>query len=262
MKKIKIAHLTNVSDLKLNVITQKNITLESPEKAKEVLEKINALIAEFRTKGMEIIIGQSIEDAVAVSTKVELKNNKSYFLPEPNPVHLFFTNAVQHFENAKQLKQELDKIEHTNYHQLFLSFNIFFNEVTTGVIMLYTSVEAFINQHIPEKYAFDIDGKIFLKKDIEWMDIKEKIKDYLPIVFGGLKFQISNDKQYQKILKIREIRNNLIHLKTELSINKTFYEALFTELIEAKTDDFVEAVFVFMNTFRPGYLVEETNGTA
>lgn len=261
MKKIKIAPLTKADDLKLKVNNQKNVTFDSPEKAKEGLEKINALVAEFRAKGMEIIVGQSIDGAVAVATQVELKNKKPYFFPEPNPVHLFFSNAVQHFDNAKQLKSELDKVEHTDYFKLFNSFNSLFNEITTGVIMLYTSVEAFINQHIPENYAFDIKGEVYLKKDIEWMDIKEKIKDYLPIIFD-IQFQITNEKEYQKILKIRQIRNDLIHLKTQLSINKTFYEELFTELIEAKTDDFVNAVFIFMNTFRPNYLVEEQTKTA
>ena len=89
------------------------------------------------------------------------------------------------------------------------------------------------------------------------MDIKEKIKDYLPIIFN-IKFQLTNDKEYQKILKIRDLRNDLIHLKTQLSINKTFYEQMFSELLESETDELVEAVFIFINKIRPNYLTDVT----
>jgi hypothetical protein len=206
---------------------------------------------------MEIIVGQTLNETIAISTRVE-HNNKSYFFPEPNPVHLFFSNATEHFEIANQLKNDLWKLKSNEYHKLFNSFNAFFNEITTGIIMLYTSVEAFINQHIPENYTFIIDNKPQTKNDIEWMDIKEKIKDYLPIIFG-IKFQITNEKDYQNILKVRQIRNDLIHLKTQLTINKTFYEKLFSELIETKTGDLVDSVFIFMNTFRQDYLIENKN---
>ena len=194
MKNIKIAPLTYMDNLKLNVNKEKIITIKSPEQAKDILKKVNAMVAELKAKGQEIIVGQSFDGKVAVSTQVGLKGKKSYLFPEPNPVHLFFSNAVEHFENAKILCQDFNKIDDTNHQQLFISFSKFFNEITSGIIMLYTSIEAFINQHIPEKLTFQIDGKVNTKSNIELMDIKQKIKDYLPIVLQ-INFQETNDKE-------------------------------------------------------------------
>lgn len=256
MKKIKIAPLTDIDSLQLKVDTEKKVAIDDPSKLKDLHEKLNAIVAEFRVKGKGIIVGQSIEGKVAVSTQIKLEDNKSYFLPEPNPVHLFFSNAVEHFEKAKLLRKEINQTDQDNSQTLFITFNNFFNEITTGLIILYTSTEAFINQQIPENYVFQIKGKEYLKKDIEWMDIKEKIKDFLPIIFK-IKFQVTNTKEYQEILKIGKIRNDLIHLKTQLSINRTFYEKLFSDLLNLNTDNIVDSVFIFMNIIRPNYLTEE-----
>lgn len=77
MKKIKIDGLTKAEDLKLKVNNQKNITAE-PADIKLKIEKVNQLIAEFRAKGMEIIVGQSIDGVVLVSTQIEFRPRKVF----------------------------------------------------------------------------------------------------------------------------------------------------------------------------------------
>ena len=74
-----------------------------------------------------------------------------------------------------------------------------------------------------------------------------------------IKFHFTNEKEYCQLTEIQNLRNDLIHLKTQQSINRTSYEELFTKLLQTETDRLVDSAFIFMNAIQPQYLVEETS---
>ncbi len=178
-----------------------------------IIEKLNVFIADYRKKGNEVIVGQKLEGDTVVSAQIKSKNKQSYFFPEPNPVHIFFNQAVEHLERSSEFKFQLKNIGKADYKALFTAFNIFFKEVSTGIIMLHASVEAFINQQIPDNFSIDIEGDTYTKKDIEWKDLKEKVKIFLPEI-TQVKFHVTNEKEYCQLTDIQKLRNDLIHLKT------------------------------------------------
>ena len=226
MKSIIVRPLTLADDLNIKVNTRKNFTSEDPIKAKEIMSKLMALAIEHKDSG--IIMAKSLSDQpAAVTTNLRTKDGHTYQFPEPNPVHLYFQNACNRLATSQTLLIDLKAIDPLHHEQQYNKFLDYFSEVTDGITFLVTSVEAFINQHIPDNIIYQVDeNKQWNKTDIEWKDLKTKIKVIIPAIYG-LHFLNTNPKEYNHVLKVQDLRDDLVHLKTEHKSNKTFYEDIF-----------------------------------
>jgi len=255
MKSIKIRPLTLSENLNLKVSSVKNIKFDNPEKAKAAIEKIMDFVSKSKDKG--IIVAQTLRgQPAAVATNVTTKDGHTFQFPEPNPVLLYFKNACDHLAKSQDLLKELKAIEAIQHELQYHKFLEYFVEVTTGITFLVTSVESFINQHIPENIAYhSIKGKIWSKADIEWKDLKTKIKIIIPAIYN-LHFLKTNEKEYSLILEVQDIRDRLVHLKTEHKENKTFYEEIIKCLLDFEPQKYVDAVFLYLNSLQANYIEE------
>lgn len=256
MKSIKIRPLTLADDLNLKVNTRRDFKIEDPDKAKVILDKVMALASQF--KGSGIIMAKSLSgQPAAVTTNLQTKDGHTFQFPEPNPVHLYFQNACNRLAASQILLTELKAIDPFHHEQQYNKFLEYFNEVTDGITFLVTSVEAFINQHIPDNIIYQVDeNKQWNKSNIEWKDLKTKMKVIIPAIYGS-HFLKTNEKEYSQILDVQDLRDALVHLKTEHKDNKTFYEDIIKRLLDFEPGKFVDAVFLYLNSIRPDYIQEK-----
>ena len=246
--------MTLTSNLIIKVDKEKHKIIEDPEKARELQRKIEQFVANNKDKG--IIIAKSMPGTpTAVATNFKTKEGNVFQFPEPNPIHLYFQNACNRFKSGTDILKELTSIDSIDTSSQFNKFSEYFFEVTTGIIFLVTTVEAYINQKIPEDINFKLDDSELNKKDIEWKDIKTKIKNILPKIHNK-EFHKVNEKEYSQILELQNIRDNLIHLKTDYKENKTYYENIIKTLLDFNPVKYVDAVILFLNFFHPNFIEE------
>jgi len=253
MKFVKIKTLTLIDDLNLKLSSSTKINLGNGKQFKGLYEK---LIAEAsKVKG--VIIAKSLTgQEPSVTANIKTKDGHTFQLPEPNPVHLYFQNSCNHLLRSQQLLKELKNIDPLLHDDQYNKFLEYFNEVTIGITFLVTTVEAFVNQHIPENYVCEFEGKELNKESIEWKDLKTKLKHIIPRIHGK-HFLKTSEKEYCYILEIQDLRDDLIHLKTEHKDNRTYYENVFVRLLNFESDKYVSAVFLYLNSLKEDY-IEET----
>lgn len=215
------------------------------------------------------------------SSIFETKKFKNFLLVTPNPVHLiisgidFLISEIQKEitlinQNNKiivfsklldgrknftvQELIELDKEakvirkldEDRLYKYLFLSMNC--------IISMISAIEAFVNQEIPVDFFLykKKNKKVFKKEDIEKeLTLKEKIK---------ILAKILNKKEYHKFnfwydfLEIKEIRDDLIHLKTKGSISVERYNGIFSKIFDLDFLKYRNSIVSMINYFKEKYI--------
>lgn len=161
---------------------------------------------------------------------------------EPNPIQLYFNVASENFDEAhkfqKKLLQDNDIIEDSSL------FNVFFKRITTGIVFLVMSIERQLNQIIPDK--IEINNKN--KNEIEFESFEDKIKIYVSnSKILGLDFSKSNNFDYTNITQMINLRNDLIHLKTQSETNQTKYSELFKRIIDFKIEPNIKSTFMLLH---------------
>lgn len=258
MKSIKIKPLTFAEDLRIptNQVTHYNIT--DPEKAKEVMEKLQNFVSQYKNTNL-FIQAKSLKgiDTPAITTNIKTKDGNTFQFPEPNPVHLYFQNSCNHLTASLTLLKDLKQYNSIDHEKQYAVFLKYFHEITTGITLLVMSVETFINQHIPETIVLEMGENTHWNKPIiERKSLKIKIKEIIPKIYG-VNFYLQNEVDYIYLIEVQDLRNDLVHLKTVQKSNKTFYEDLIKRLLEFEPEKYVNAVFKFLNCLNAGYIEEE-----
>jgi hypothetical protein len=161
---------------------------------------------------------------------------------EPNPVQLYFNVASDNFNEAnifqKKLLEDNDVIKDTAL------FNVFFKRITTGIVFLVMSIEGQLNQMIPDE--IEINNKN--KNEIEFESFEDKIKIYVSnSKILGLDFSKTNNFDYTNITQMINLRNDLIHLKTQTETNQTKYSELFKRIIDFKIETNIKLTFTLLH---------------
>lgn len=235
MKKIETKPLTSFSKLPIKIASKRHIDLRksnlSGEEQEDLMKKFLQEIGKLKESG-KIILAQSHEDDSFIMAKIspsKAKQNTLIF-QEPNPVVIYYNSAIDHSENAIIIQNEIISKNWTP-DELYPIFIDFFKESFQVITQLTMSLEALFNQKIPEDIQLSKGGNILDKKGVEWIEFKEKFRYTLPIITG---IDIYKDyiDDYQNIIRLNALRNDLIHLKSLRQENFTFYQTLFKELID------------------------------
>lgn len=190
--------------------------------------------------------------------------NELYAAFLPNPIHLFFAQAIEHANSVdRAVKLFPNSIEQTFNPETKGEFNIIKSDVynyyliykISSVTSLIMAVESFINLIIPDNYEYKDSDKVYNKSDIErFYNLKEKITKIIPEII-----KISNlsdyQKLYSKVIEINLLRNEFIHLKTKRDKkNGDPFIDHFESLINLDLNEKIDNVKDFINFLRPDYL--------
>ena len=235
MKRIETKPLTNINKLPINIANKQNIDLTksdlSGQEQEDLIKKLFQEVAKMK-ESSKIILAQSHEAHSYVMAKITPSKTKQNTLifQEPNPVHIYYNSAIDHIESAIQIQKEIIS-KNWNPDELYQIFIDFFKESFQTITQLTMSLEAIFNQKIPEDIQLPKEEKSLNKEDIEWKEFKEKFRHILPFI-TGIDIYKNHFEDYQNIIKLNALRNDLIHLKSIKQENYTFYQALFKELID------------------------------
>lgn len=253
LKQIVLKPLTDLDNLELNVSSMIQYDLPDLES-----EKIAQIIKELNNNFPDAILGTNVGDKSYVNTHIKGAQNKNriFSFPEPNPICIYYNSANNHLQFSYDLKNKLfSGKQHYDFNKHYENFVEYFQETSEGVILLSTTIEGFINQLIPEEFLLDINGKQLTKAEIEWLDIKSKLRDLIPTL-TGIDFYRTNKITYECISNIISLRNDLVHLKRILKTNNTSYQLLFKRLLDFEHLKCSDSVFTFINTLKPNYFTE------
>lgn len=188
-------------------------------------------------------------------------NGKHFVFPIPDPTLIYFNNAqlsvAQIKETKSRLLEKVDFGKAVGEPALNEIYN-FYGTTSGFVIFLFTSMESFINQLIPDDFIFSKSStrktEIYNKAQIqEYLDFKTKITEVLKKA-SGKDFFNKQTSANQLIWNLKKFRDDIIHTKQESSILK--YDTLIKTSLTFDYDKTLSAVATFMNFYKPNYIVE------
>ena len=179
----------------------------------------------------------------------------------PNPVHLFFDSSISSLNQSEEIKKNsfpkcakdknisLGEVKFLDIDadKTHACYNEFFKHRMTSIIMLSTSVEAFINHSIPNTYPE--------RDKIErYGKFKDKLKDHLPSSLGLTDFWADKGSMFEGIMGLYFLRNDLVHLKANSQDDFEAYYEVVCKMLECNVGHLISVVAQFMNEIQPGFV--------
>jgi hypothetical protein len=224
------------------------------------IDKIDQLNLKQVKKGSEIIL---YTEDYAIKSFL-FKDNKSgniFPMPEPDPVLIYFNFAQSCFTQLSEKRHELIKTLNPKGpldEDLTQKVFNFFGLASSCIIFLATSLEAFINQIIPDDYEYQIPLKnrteFYSKSQIQkHHTLRDKFAIILPKSLGMEEIK-SHQKLYKNVTELIDLRNDLIHTKDERGIFK--YADFSGRLLNHDFEKSISTVRDAINHFKPNYIEE------
>ncbi len=216
------------------------------------------------TKGTIGLI--KLEDSSLHGAILHNVNGRKILLPVPDPSLTYFHNAQTSLRIITDCKKKLlDKvvldapknengISENGINEIYNYFGI----CSSFIIMLFTSIECFINQQIPDGYVFERKLKnkteFFNKTQIqEHIDFNTKLFTILDSATKSNYFSKESPTK-QNLLNLKELRDNIVHTKPDYRILR--YESIFKKTLTHYFNKSIVTVAKFMNHYKPGYVQE------
>jgi hypothetical protein len=187
---------------------------------------------------------------------------KNCFIPLAHPVLVYYNKAYNSYRSIQKIKEDLiEKLHGTeilNENLLKLIYDLF-GETSSYVTILYSSLEAFINQYIPDNFHVEIsENDKYTRKynnmQIQrWLTFEQKIKLCLNKE-SGKDFEKKNKNQFQFIKDLKVFRDSIIHTKKIDTFGE--YEKLYKLSLDYKYEETLIACKDFINFYEPD-LIEE-----
>ena len=187
---------------------------------------------------------------------------KKFFIPEPDPVLIYFNNAYLSYRAVEKSKKELiekldiELMDENVKNELYTFFGNSFGFAT----MLFTSIEAYINRSIPKNHIFrDIKSnrtEEYDKNQIErYLSFDVKVKKIL----NHLKqknFSLAHPNKNQHIEHLKEFRDSIIHTKANKG-KTTPYDYLYKKAFDFKYKETIESVKNWLNFYESNDYIED-----
>lgn len=202
------------------------------------------------------------DEKKAIGGFVYKARGKNYVLPVPDPTLIYFHNAQSSIARINKLKSDLLKKLDPTYElseTAIKEIYEFYGETSGFVIFLFTSIESFINQTIPDNYVFKKEfskkTELYNKRQIqESMDFRTKITEVLNEATGQSFFG-NQTPTNQLIWNLKEFRDNIVHTKPK-DTDLLKYENLIKTSLNFKYEETLHAVAKFMNFYKHDYIIE------
>ncbi len=219
---------------------------------------------EFKKKNKDdYYIGLMGNEEIVFCSKLEIRGLELW-IPEPNPVLIYFSEAYRILEPILKTQNELESIA----KQLNGSTTIetypyllkFFSQSSRIHVFLFSTVEAFINQSIPEEFEYTTSkGKIKNKEYIQrYMKFNEKSTELMKAIFSK-SFDNEYPEEMETLMELKLSRDGLIHLKTKSDKYRNSYREIMVSLLNINYKELVLCVESFINFYSPNYITYFNN---
>lgn len=197
--------------------------------------------------------------------------NKLFVTAFPNPVHLFLSVAVEHYNKSENVKERnflkcgkkysddvyLLDFEENGTHDCY---NHYLKYRMSSIIMLVSSLEAFLNQVIPNDFIYKTTRK---EKDIEInknniesskVSFSEKLLQVIPQYLKFNDFWETRLIDKERILELYKNRKNVIHLKTNAEDDFERYFLVIDQMLDFEISNSINSVINFMNSVSKNFV--------
>lgn len=231
---------------------------KAPIDEKTISEISNTNIEGYHTLGIT-------EDNDIIQTFKYTEGKNIFIIPEPNPIVIYFDTARTFHKIIQNRRKDLFGTLTTpgnNFYALNGDFYWYFSTVSSYIIFLFLSIEAFVNKIIPNDFEYrkniqdrktELYDKYQIQRSIEFL---EKIKKVVPAITNKNFIQEFGHK-YELIKKLKEYRDEIIHTKSfEGKNSPNFYENLYANSLNFEFDKTLFAVRDYIN-YHEENLIEE-----
>ena len=187
-----------------------------------------------------------------------LFNKEFFLLLEPNPVTFYFSIAfdlVPQFEITKTQLKELLRIAEQSDRDIAVIYSAIFRIGSIGVVFAFLSIEAFINQELPDYQKIDFKNKKATKDEIQrWASFDEKLTHIIPKLTHK-DFCKQYPRQGALLKKYKKIRDELVHLKQKRTDGFTSYNKIYQDILNLDLNIIVQTVKAYINYYKPNTII-------
>lgn len=194
------------------------------------------------------------------SNVVENNNGDKFISVSPNPILLYIDSSLENFYKSEELKNKsflsCGKKSNKRINDIYLldidvdethhCYNEYIKSKINSIIFITTSIEGFCNSLIPND-IFYIKGKEIKNRTKYQKEtyLKDKLDEMIP-EFTSNDYWTNNVDNREKITKIYQIRNSIIHLKTDTDSFKN-YSKVIKDVIDINLFDYIESIINTLN---------------
>lgn len=164
---------------------------------------------------------------------------------------------IQRKELRKKLVKNLSDLTTPNEISNTFAYD-YHGTASSCIICLFTSIECYINDIIPENFEYKIESEkkteVYNKKQIQYsISFNDKLTKILPQALNK-NFFLKTTTANAHINNLRNLRNDIVHTKSDKT-GQNQVEIL-KKLLNFNYDETFEATFKLFNFYREGYIEE------
>ncbi len=254
----------NVADSAMNDVKE-NTSNKQPEKDKFKSKELVGIL-EYATKERKMVFMLPIHFG-----------DNIYTAAFPDPILLYLSISHKQHQVSEQIMTELfeeNSINSLRNMRIFNStvdntndiYNEYLQSRVCSIIMLHSSIEAFVNSVIPENIKYPWITKkgtrTLDKREIDKMIIfKDKLIKVLKFV-TGIDLENNHTDLTDDILNLYKVRNDFVHLKSYMDNSfKPSHSEVFNDMLNMNIEKYQKVVHKFMNLIKPNYITKIENGS-
>ena len=209
---------------------------------------------------------------VNMASMIETKRLGKFIMVTPNPIFFYLNSAEQKIKEIEELLKNIDsKNKQVSFqgspgkpadtfrdlddHLLYE----FYEKAIEVPVMLFTSIEAFVNQLIPTEYRYNKNSKWFFWKKrsiLNKIEVERRIgtdEKLSKVLFELRKKQIKKSHLWSDYKQIKRIRDEVVHLKTREQKSVVAYNQLYKDLIDINYSELFNSTKKIIEFYIPDY---------
>lgn len=213
-------------------------------------------------KDTDTVFFHVTEDEIFTCTVLKFKTHNVIF-PEPNPVSFYYSLAKDQVDNLANIKNILNQyyIDKSklppNLQDDIVIFSYIFKIASIGVIFSFLAIEALLNQLIPDDYTAIRKNKTIDKSDIQrYYTFDDKLTKLIPTITKK-NFAQKYPKKYNMIKKLKDLRDELIHLKNNVEKSTTYYTKIYQNILDLNLKNIISATKNICNYYQRDIIIEK-----
>lgn len=210
-------------------------------------------------------IGYLVTDANEVIQAFPFKDGqgKVLFIPEPDPILIYFHTAYINYRLINDKRKEIFNILGNGKmtEPVITQLYEYFGFTSSFIILLFTAIEAYINRSIPHNFIYSKPDKrkteTYTKEQIErYLPFNEKRNDIVTLVTGK-DFAKAHPQINIYIDNLKDFRDSIVHTKAS-NDGHTPYDYLYKRALKFEYEKALNSIAAFMNFYHPtpGYIKE------